>query len=347
MARFSFNRCLFARYDMRFKYVTFFTAILLGIWSQNPAPAFSQAKSPAKVLLYTSVPQQLATQFAEAFMKKRPDIKVEIFRSGSTEVGAKMAAEREVGGIRADLLWLADAPIYYELRDKGELAPYISPEAKSIPDDLKDPKGFFTGARLINMIIAVNKEVTPLKDAPKSWKNFPDVGKKAAMGNPLYSGSNFVTVATFVKRDGWGWFEKARAKGVAVLRGNSEAATALAGKEFGVAMTLDYIVAGLAKKGAPLEIIWPEDGVISVPSPIAIMKGTKQLDASKAFVDYVLSKEGQEFLVKQEVIPVRGDVKPPQGQPSASQIKFIPIPYEWAAENAPAIREKFEKLMLH
>ena len=324
-----------------------FAAAFLGLWLHLAAPAFSQSKPSARILLYTSVPQQLATQFSEAFMKKRPDIKVEIFRSGSTEVGAKLAAEREVGGIRADLLWLADAPIYYELRDKGELAQYVSPEAKQIPAELKDPKGFFTGGRLINMIIAVNKEVIPLKDAPKSWKSFPDLGKKAVMGNPLYSGSNFVTVAAFVKQDGWGWFEQARKKGVAVVRGNSEAASAVAGKEFGVAMTLDYIVAGLIKKGAPLEIIWPQDGVISVPSPIAIIKNTKQLEASKAFVDYVLSKEGQEFLVKQEVIPVRGDVKPPEGQPSASQIKFIPIPYEWAAENAPAIREKFEKLMLH
>jgi iron(III) transport system substrate-binding protein len=298
-------------------------------------------------LLYTSVPQELATQFADAFMKKRPDIRVEIYRAGSTEVGAKIAAEREVGGIRADLLWLADAPVYYDLRKRGELFAYISPEAKAIPAELKDPKGFFTAGRLINMIIAVNTEVIPLKDAPKSWKDFPDAGKKATMGNPLYSGSNFVTVAAFVKKDGnWSWFEKARAKGVAVVRGNSEAATALAGKEFGVAMTLDYIVAGLIKKSAPLAIVWPSDGAISVPSPIAIIKGTKNPNGSKAFVDYVLSKEGQEFLVKQEVIPVRGDVKPPAGQPSAKQIKFMPIPYEWASDNAAAIREKFEKTML-
>jgi iron(III) transport system substrate-binding protein len=310
------------------------------------AIAFAQAKSPNRVLLYTSVPQELATQFADAFMKKRPDVKVEIYRAGSTEVGAKIAAEREVGGIRADLLWLADAPIYYDLRKRGELFSYVSPEAKAIPADLKDPKGLFIAGRLINMIIAVNTEVIALKDAPKSWKEFPDHGKKAVMGNPLYSGSNFVTVAAFVQKDGWGWFERARAKGVAIVRGNSEAAAALAGKEFGIAMTLDYIVAGLIKKGAPLAIIWPSEGAISVPSPIAIIKGTKNPDGSKAFVDYVLSKEGQEFLVKQEVIPVRGDVKPPAGQPSASQIKFLPIPYEWAADNAPAIREKFEKTML-
>ena len=327
-------------------------SLLLGIAANalmllNVNLLFAQSKS-SEVLLYTSVPQALATQFADAFMKKRPDIKVEIYRAGSTEVGAKLAAEREVGGIRADLLWLADAPIYYELRQRGELLGYISPEAKAIPADLKDPKGFFTAGRLINMIIAVNTQVTPLKDAPKSWKDFPDFGKKAAMGNPLYSGSNFVTVAAFVKKDGnWSWFERARAKSVAVVRGNSEAADALAGKEFGIAMTLDYIIAGLVKKGAPLVTIWPTDGAISVPSPIAIIKTSKNPAGSKAFVDYVLSKEGQEFLVKQEVIPVRGDVAPPKGQPSASQIKFMPIPYEWAAENAAEIRERFEKIMLH
>jgi iron(III) transport system substrate-binding protein len=323
------------------------TMAIVSIIGLNRAVVFAQGKTPSRVLLYTSVPQELATQFADAFMKKRPDIRVEIYRAGSTEVGAKIAAEREVGGIRADLLWLADAPVYYDLRKRGELYSYNSPEAKAIPADLKDPKGLFTAGRLINMIIAVNTEVIPLKDAPKSWRDFPDVGKKAAMGNPLYSGSNFVTVAAFVKKDGdWSWFERARAKGVAVVRGNSEAATALAGKEFGVAMTLDYIVAGLIKKGAPLATVWPSDGAISVPSPIAIIKGTKNPNGSKAFVDYVLSKEGQEFLVKQEVIPVRGDVNPPAGQPSAKQIKFMPFPYEWAADNAPAIRERFEKTML-
>jgi len=328
-------------------------SLLLGIAANalvllNVNPIFAQSKRTSEVLLYTSVPQELATQFADAFMKKRPDIKLEIYRAGSTEVGTKLAAEREVGGIRADLLWLADAPIYYDLRKRGELLGYISPEAKAIPAELKDPNGFFTAGRLINMIIAVNTQVTPLKDAPKSWKDFPDFGKKATMGNPLYSGSNFVTVAAFVKKDGnWSWFERARAKGVAVVRGNSEAADALAGKEFGIAMTLDYMIVGLAKKGAPLTIIWPSDGTISVPSPIAIIKNTKNPAGSKAFVDYVLSKEGQEFLVKQEVIPVRGDVAPPKGQPSASKIKFMPIPYEWAADNSAEIREKFEKIMLH
>ena len=140
-------------------------AVMAGILALISQQARAQAQTPSRVLLYTSVPQELATQFADAFMKKRPDVKVEIYRAGSTEVGAKLAAEREVGGIRADLLWLADAPVYYDLRQRGELLAYVSPEAKSIPAELKDAKGFFTAGRLINMIIAVNTQVTPLKDA--------------------------------------------------------------------------------------------------------------------------------------------------------------------------------------
>jgi iron(III) transport system substrate-binding protein len=162
-----------------------YAALMAGILALISRQTLAQAQTPNRVLLYTSVPQELATQFADAFMKKRPDIKVEIYRAGSTEVGAKLAAEREVGGIRADLLWLADAPVYYDLRQRGELLGYVSPEAKSIPAELKDPKGFFTAGRLINMIIAVNTQVTPLKEAPNSWKDFPDLGKKAVMGNPL------------------------------------------------------------------------------------------------------------------------------------------------------------------
>ena len=142
---------------MKFSRVLFsFLAVIALIPFFNPGLVSAQAKSPSRVLLYTSVPQQLATEFGDAFMKRRPDIRVEIYRAGSTEIGAKLAAEREVGGIRADLLWLADAPIYYELRGKGELLAYISPEAKYIPTDLKDPDGYFTAGRLINMIIAVN-----------------------------------------------------------------------------------------------------------------------------------------------------------------------------------------------
>lgn len=309
-------------------------------------PVASAAPAGGTVVLYTSLPQAIATDFAKAFMAKYPQVKLEVLRSGSTEIERRIYAEIETGGIRADVLWMADAPIFLTLRDKGQLQAYTSPEARQIPAAWKDPRGFFVAGRLINMIIAVNTTLIPQRVAPKRWADFPKFGKTASMPNPFFSGSVFVVVATFAKEYGWTWFERARKEGVQVLRGNSEVARALAAREFGVGMTLDFIAYGMIQDGAPLAIIWPEEGAISIPSPVAITKTAKNVEGARLFVDYVLSKDGQQALVKLGIIPVRGDVLPPKGLPAPAEIKTLPVPFEWAAANAAEIRKKFEEIML-
>jgi iron(III) transport system substrate-binding protein len=243
-------------------------------------------------------------------------------------------------------LWLADAPIFITLRDRGALLPYRPADARFIPADFRDKNDYFIAGRLINMIIAVNTTLIPTRSAPRGWTDLPRYGKTAAMPNPLFSGSVFVTIATFVQKYGWAWFERARKENMQVLRGNTEVARGLAAREFGVGMTLDFIVYGLIRDGAPLAIVWPEEGAVSVPSPVAIIKNSKNPEAAKRFIDYVISAEGQKFLVSQGVVPVREDVDPPKGQPRASEIRSLPIPFEWAAKNAPEIRARFEQIMM-
>jgi len=300
----------------------------------------------SKVLLYTSVPLELATNFADQFMKANKGIKVEVFRAGSTDVVNKIWAEADAGGIRADVIWLADAASYYAFKDKGLLYPYKSPEAARIPSAIKDPDGYFTGARMINMVIGINTNLVKKGSEPKTWDDLLGFGSRAAMADPLYSGSNFTVAAAFVQRDkGWSWYEKARKSGIQVLRGNSDVSRGLAAGEFAACMVLDYMIYDLQKSGAPVDFVWPADGAVSIPSPVAIVAGSKNLEASKAFVDFTLSKKGQELLVNDGVIPVRPDVAPPKGMPAADKMKMMPVPFQWAADNASAIRETFEKIM--
>ncbi|MEA4883266.1 MAG: extracellular solute-binding protein [Clostridia bacterium] len=301
----------------------------------------------SKLLLYTSVPLELATAFADEFTRANKGIKVEVFRAGSTDVVNKIWAEQETGGVKADLVWLADAASYYTFRDKGLLLAYKSPEAAKVPNDLKDPDGYFTAARMINMIIGINTNLVKPGAAPRKWDDLIGFGRKAAMADPLYSGSNFMVTATFVnKQNGWSWFERARKSGMLVLRGNSDVSRGLGAGEFAACMVLDYMVLDLKKTGAPVEIIWPEDGAISIPSPIAIIANTKNAVGARAFVDFLLSKKGQELMVRDGVVPVRADVAPPPGMPTADKIVAMPIPFEWAAAHTTEIRETFEKIML-
>ncbi len=74
--------------------------------------ASSAAPVGGTVVLYTSLPLEIATEFARAFMAKIPQVKLEVLRSGSTELERRIFAEMETGGIRADVLWLADAPVF-------------------------------------------------------------------------------------------------------------------------------------------------------------------------------------------------------------------------------------------
>ncbi len=319
-------------------------AVALAVAGVVPPAGAQQASGT--VVLYTSVPQELATEFSRSFMRRYPQIKLEILRSGSTEIEKRIFAELETGGIRADLLWLADAPVFITLRDKGLLLPYRAPDSRFIPAAFRDPGNSFIAGRLINMVIATNTTLIPAHAAPRSWATFPKFGKTAAMPNPLFSGSVFVTVATFVQKYGWAWFEQARRENIQVLRGNTEVARGLAAREFGVGMTLDFMVYNLIGDGAPLSIVWPDEGAISVPSPVAIVRGSKNPEAARRFVDFVISVEGQKFLASQGVVPVREDVDPPKGQPRASEIKSLPIPFEWAAKNAAEIRAKFEQIMM-
>jgi iron(III) transport system substrate-binding protein len=299
------------------------------------------------VLLYTSVPLELATRFADEFMKAYPNYKMEVFRGGSTDVVNKIWAEAEVGDVRADVLWLADAAAYYAFKDAGLLYAYKSPEAELVPDGIKDPDGYFTGARMINMVIGINTTMVREGSEPRTWDDLLAFGPRAAMADPLYSGSNFTVAAAFVERDGgWSWFEQARKSGIQVLRGNSDVARGLAAGEFAACMVLDYMIYDLQRQGAPVDYVWPEDGAVSIPSPVAITSGSKNLDGAKAFVDFCVSKTGQQLMVRDGVIPVRPDVAPPEGMPTADQINMLPIPWQWAADNASEIRETFEKIML-
>jgi iron(III) transport system substrate-binding protein len=304
------------------------------------------AAAQGRVVLYTSVPLELATRFSEEFMKVNRNIKVEIFRAGSTDVINKIWAENEAGGVKADVIWLADAAAYYTMKDRGLLLQYVSPESANVPAEIKDPDGYFTGARIINMIIGINTNLVRDRSTARTWNQVLSFGKRAAMADPLYSGSNFMVTATFVKTHGdWTWFETARKNNVQVLRGNSDVARGLAAGEFAVAMVLDYMVYELKQQGAPVDIIWPDDGAISIPSPVAITAATKDAASSKAFVDFVLSKKGQELMVRDGVLPVRGDVVPPAGMPTPDKIKFMPIPFVWAAENTTMLRETYERIM--
>ena len=89
---------------------------------------FAGAASAETLTLYTSQPEADANQTVEAFKKARPDIDVQVYRSGTSDILAKLAAEFAANAPQPDVLLIADAVSMELLKKDARLMAYA--EAK-------------------------------------------------------------------------------------------------------------------------------------------------------------------------------------------------------------------------
>lgn len=303
------------------------------------------ASAKGQIAIYTSVPQPIIDKIQNDFQMKYPDITLDVFRSGTSAVVTKLMTEKEAGEIMADLIWVAEPSTYEDFKAQDLLLQFTPEGAEALLAEMKDPEGFYYAGRLINMIVAYNTNL--VSDPPKSWTDLLKSEYKGKIGfpTPLRSGAAEASVKTLVDAFGWKFFEDFIANGGKQVKNNSTARDMTSTGELSVGVFLDYMARGAKAKGSPIEYIWPEEGAIFIPSPVAIMKSSKNPGAAKVFVNYVLSKEGQEILVKLgNFIPVRPDVAPPAGAPALDKIKKLPSNWRAVREERQDTKDKWAEL---
>ncbi len=281
-----------------------------------------------KLMLYTSVPIDTINKVKAEFEKKQPGIELNIFRSGTGELMNRIYNEIDEGQIQADLILVADFTVGEELKNRGQLMKYKSPQADNFISFLKDKDDYYYAARLLNMIIAYNTD--NVKKIPTSYRDLlnPDHKGKIVLADPSYSGAALYAVINLTQTEkfGWDYFVRLYENEMQIVKGNTSLIQAIADGELDMGITIDFMIRDLKNKNPdmPIDYIFPEEGVVLVPSPIAITKDCQNLPSAKAFVDFILSKEGQGFLSAQGITPVRRDIAPPSGVPTITQMKVIP-----------------------
>jgi len=297
-----------------------------------------------KIALYTSVPQPIADKIQADFSAKFPAIKLVIFRAGTSEVVAKLMTEKTAGSIMADLIWVAEPSTYEDFKDQNLLLKFTPEEARAVPAEMKDDDGYYYAGRLMNMIIGYH---TGVSSPPKGWKDLMSPAFKGKVGfpTPLNSGASEAAVRSLADKYGWKFFEDFKANGGKQVKNNSSARDMVSTGELSVGVLLDYMVRDVKKKGSPVDYIWPEDGAVFIPSPIGVLKDSKNSEAAIAFVNYLLSKEGQQTLVsKGGFYPVRADVKSPAGAPDLDTIKILPTNWKSVREKRQETKDKWSEL---
>lgn len=308
------------------------------------------ARSEAEINWYTSMPEQQASEFAAGFEKQYDFLRVRITRQSTFDIVARVEDELNTGRTQADVIHVLDPGIFIALRKRGQLYRYESPESKNIPPQYKDP-GYWTAARLVTVCLAYNTDRVSANDAPRTWRDLLDEkwAHRIAMKDAETGGSAYAQY--YFLREKYGaayWEELARLRPAmyksedrvlqAVLNGTADVAGGVLGYKI-------YQYEKVDKQ--PVRAVWPTDGVPVSPGPVAMLRTCPHPNASKLFVDYVLSREGQAALASMlGSYSPRPDVDAPEGRIPLSELVLLRAEDGWEEYQSKqgALRSEYGKL---
>ena len=323
-------------------------AVLLTAAMLLSLASFASAEGASgKVMLYSSMQEAQLQAIEQAFEAKYPGVDMEYYYAGGGKLVTKMTTEAQDGGqIASDLVWLGDPSDYEVFKKNGWLEPYVSPETDHIAKEYMDPEGYYTAGRLVTMGIAWFIGVDEA-DAPKTWNDLldPKWQGQIIMTDPAQASTTKYWMAAMMQSEKYGpeFFKKLRENGVALESGTTATHNRVADAAYQVGICLDYVSANLIAEGSPMAFHYTTEDVITMTSPVAIIKGCANPDNAKLLMDFILSKEGQEVLVANNLVSVRDDVEM-QVDTSAIAAINMPVDYTELGENLQGYLDQFNEI---
>lgn len=304
------------------------------------------ADAQSELTVYTSQPVEQMEAMLTLFNEEHPDIAVEMFRSGTTEVMNRLMAEVTAGAPQADVLLIADTVAINQVKAEGLLMPYPEAPIEGLPEGQYDPEMTWFGTKLITTGIVWNT-ASGLPE-PTSWRDLVSEAARdqVVMPSPLYSGAAVIHVGTLANTDAFGWdyVEAMAQNGAIAVRGNGGVRDAVARGERAYGVLIDYMAFGAAAEGSPVAFVFPDEGVTVINQPVAILNTTDNPDAAKAFVDFQLSQAAQEQAVSQLYFPLLEGVAPPKGYPDPATLDIIAVSPEVIGGQSDEILRRFSDL---
>jgi iron(III) transport system substrate-binding protein len=162
------------------------------------------------------------------------------------------------------------------------------------PRALVDPEAHWEAVRVSTMVLA-HRTGEP---APPSFAALLEPAWKGevVIGDPLTSGTAFTWAVAMERAFGTDFFVTLRANGARIAGGNAAVLQKVEGGEAKVGVVLLENVLAAKARGSRVEMAWPSDGAVIVPGPVALLSTSRNPAAAKAFIDVLLSPEGQRVI---------------------------------------------------
>jgi iron(III) transport system substrate-binding protein len=313
--------------------------VLRPVLTAAQSPLIEKAKAEKEVTLYGSTNASVMQKVIQGFEKRYPFLKVNYNRTRGDKVMQKVTTEQKAGYFLADVINVKGSFIYW-LKTQGVFDRYESPERKYIRDLHKDKDGLYTGVYTNFEFIGYNKKLVSAAELPKSPKDLlnPKWRGKMALDSRDYEW--YISQIHLMGGEGKAgeYMKQLARQDIQIRDGHGLLAQLLAAGEFSLQLTLrDELAEELMKSGAPIDWVAFEPVIPNAASGVGIGKNPPHPNAARLFIDFVLSRDGQELYQSTGRTGTRTDLAPPNER--IRKLKYGQI--DWA--NYFERLNKFEK----
>ena len=311
--------------------------------------AFAQK---TQLLVYTALETDQLKAYADSFNKSEPNIELKWVRDSTGVITAKVLAEK--ANPQADVIMGVAATSMMVFDQQGLLLPYKPKGFEKLTRKYSDPKPVPAwvgmdawGATVCFNVVEAAKRGIP---RPESWKDLTKAVYKGqiTMPAPPSSGTGFLDATAWLQlwgeKEGWKYMDALHENIAQYTHSGSKPCRQSGAGEFVVGISFDFRGNDVKAKGAPVELVFPKEGLGWDLEAIGIVKTTKKMDAAKKLVDWVATKEANEAFAKNFAIVAHPAVKPALPHIPADLDKhLIKNDFAYAAKNRDKILAEWNK----
>ena len=305
-----------------------------------------------ELLVYTALETDQLKAYTESFQKTNPNIDLKFVRDSTGVITAKLLAEK--ANPQADVILGVAASSMEIFRAEGMLAPYAPASFNALNrkySEAGNPPAW-VGMDVFAAVVCYNTVEGQKKGIPKpeTWADLtkPVYKGQITMPNPASSGTGFFDVTAWLQTmgeaNGWKYMDALHENIAQYTHSGSKPCRQAAAGEFVVGISFDFRGNDVKAKGAPVELVFPKEGLGWDLEAVGIVKTTKKMDAAKKLVDWVATKEANEAFAKNFAIVAHPAVKPALPHiPADLESRLIKNDFAYAAKNRDRILAEWQK----
>ncbi|MCA3250547.1 MAG: putative 2-aminoethylphosphonate ABC transporter substrate-binding protein [Pseudomonadota bacterium] len=306
--------------------------------------------------VYTALETDQLKAYQEAFNKVQPNIEIKWVRDSTGVITAKLLAEK--GNPQADAIMGVAATSMALFDRQGMLQPYAPLNLDAIMSQYRDRKNppAWWGMDVWGTTLCFNTVEAAKRGIPKpeSWRDLtkPVYKGQIVMPNPASSGTGFFKVLAWLqmfgddggKGGGWKYMDALHENIAQYTHSGSRPCNMAGSGEFVIGMSFEYRANANKARGAPIDLVFPKEGLGWDLEAFAIHKGTKNLDAARKLADWASSKDAMVLYGKNFAITAQPGVAPPLPNiPKDYESRLVKMDFYAAADNRERILAEWNK----